>query len=428
MSSKNYNCSRFKEKSILFVGEGILKYKILINGLNLKRKVFLLIQKIQNDLDDIIIGETETIEKKEETLSLVKKYMLENNINFNGIYTLDENSLLMTAYLAQELSLPGIPFKVADGIRNQEEFLKSIDRLDINFLKKTTVKSVQRYHHINVIENFYRDISNIKNNSEKKDIEDHVLVKITSVKSPFIIKNLHQEKYIDETVRECETLEEYYKNLLESIKIYPKMDIQLESNFKGIEFSINILIQNNNAIFISISEIISNNQNFSLEILSITPSLKLNTDEINIIQNFFSKFIRDLNIQNACLHFHTLCKPKSVYPTRSEYEVVWPIKVESTMCDFATFSSVNTSYGVNLLFESIKISLGIQLNKQLFKFRQNNPIYLAIPHIKPEKGTELCNWVMIKHKLTNEYLREKRENITSVGIMSWIRRKRIFDV
>jgi hypothetical protein len=353
--------------------------------------------------------------------------MLDNNVKLNGIYTYYESSFLMTAYLAQKLNLPCVPFETAIGISSLEEFLKSIDRFGIHFPQKTTLKYTQIYQHINLIENFNRSVCTIKNESERKKIKDQILHKITSIKPPFLMKHLSDS--IHKFVRECETLEDYHKNLLESVKFFPEMDIHLETNFEGLEISISVLVQNNDAVFISISEIFSDDQNLLFKIISMTPSLKLSADEINLIEMFFSKLVSDLNIQNACLRFKALCKPKSMFPLRSKNNLILPIQVKSVMCNFATvYTSVCTSYEVNLLLESFKIHLGIPLQRELLKFKQKNPIYLTILHIRPEKVPNLCNCVMIKLKLTKEELRDKRENITSLGVMAWMRRKRRSDI
>jgi hypothetical protein len=147
----NFNNKSFYEnKSLLLVGCGNIEGTSVLRNLkkmDLKLKVNLVRAKCWTEefFDDSIIAEHENIDEKEATLNAVRAYMLDNNVNFDAILTFnDESCVLMVSYLADELGCLGIPFRVAQTIRNKYEFRNYCSRLGIPTPKYTLVHSDDR--------------------------------------------------------------------------------------------------------------------------------------------------------------------------------------------------------------------------------------------------------------------------------------------
>ena len=45
----------------------------------------------------------------------------------------------------------------------------------------------------------------------------------------------------------------------------------------------------------------------------ITPSARLSSDEMKVIEQLLKHWMSKLNFQNACLHFEAKCRPESIY-------------------------------------------------------------------------------------------------------------------
>jgi hypothetical protein len=189
-----YNDQRFgnpdfyKDKTVLLVGTGALKRKSVLDSLkklNFKKKINLIINQswTLEYFDDFIVAETDNVEKKEETLTVIKNYMHLNNIKFDAIFTYDEFCVLMTAYLTQELNLPGIPYDVACKIRNKHEFRKYSEQLGVNYPNYHLVESSERISQVRKIESLLN--GKLINDREKS----RLLQDLAKIEPPFIVKN-----------------------------------------------------------------------------------------------------------------------------------------------------------------------------------------------------------------------------------------------
>jgi hypothetical protein len=175
------------------------------------------------------------------------------------------------------------------------------------------------------------------------------------------------------------------------------------------------------------------------------------------VQNTVANWVERLNIQNAALHFEARCKPRKYYDMSTVLDVsgqidinkfLMPIEVNLRIGGSEVWSMNNAAFGVNLFTESVKISLGIKLDAEQLKFKQNNPRYNCIAYdyhparsvqiksididfpklIKDEDAVEFClfrcvgemltfqdymGWLTVKHnnKATADELKFKLDQI-----------------
>jgi hypothetical protein len=168
-------------------------------------------------------------------------------------------------------------------------------------------------------------------------------------------------------VRKCESIEQYVRAVSDSMK-YPNMDLLVEEFFDGHELDIDILVQNDKAVFIGITDNLKPILPLFHETGSITPSLQLCREETLAIHHIITDWIPRFGIKNALLHFEVLCRPISLYGNRkydinkpSEYidDFIMPIEINLRMGGSAVWSLNN-----GLIFFSLSIVL-LQVNNIL---------------------------------------------------------------
>jgi hypothetical protein len=184
------------------------------------------------------------------------------------------------------------------------------------------------------------------------------------------------------------TIEDFENCLLESMK-YPKMDLLIEEFYDGHELDIDILVQDNKAVFIGISDNFKPQEPDFFETGIATPSLELTIDEKNVIENLVSEWIPKFNLQNAILHFEAFCRPSNLYPNR-QYNIAkpfeslnqffMPIELNLRLGGDHIWTINYAAYGVDLFRRYIDLMLGLRLDEQLLKFQQHNPASNSITH------------------------------------------------
>jgi len=152
---------------------------------------------------------------------------------------------------------------------------------------------------------------------------------------------------------------------------------------KGNEIDIDILIQDNEVKFMSISDnfppkepfffeqgkkqphqVQTKNRKISNLTIDfkgcITPSVKLSSAEKSLIRKLIKKWTQLLQFQNGCLHFEALCVKKP-NEEADEDSFLMPVEINARIAAAETWSMVKAAYGVDLFHEHINISLGIRL-------------------------------------------------------------------
>lgn len=141
--------SKYAAKNVLLIGTDVIcKRKRIKNlkSMGFNRLVCLCREKTWafKLFDDWIYAEHADITKKEESLKAILEYQARHQIKFDSVFTYDEFYVAMTAYLTQELKLPGIPFEIATTIQNKYLFRERCYDLKITCPSFFMVKSSER--------------------------------------------------------------------------------------------------------------------------------------------------------------------------------------------------------------------------------------------------------------------------------------------
>jgi hypothetical protein len=354
--------------------------------------------------DDSIFAPDCDMTRKEETLSAVKAFMKEKKIKFDAIVTFLEYSVQMASYLAEELGCLGIPFEVAKTVQNKYEFRKYCDQLGIVTPGFSLIKFDERQKHVEIINCFQKAIGVLNNDEIELKLNTELVKTLTHVSMPFIAKNpvgaikgislsdyftrfllakLSMFPYfiLKDFVRKCSTVMEYRQVLLDSMR-FTKMDLLIEEFYDGYELDIDILVQNNQAVFVGITDNFKSEEPNFFESDSATPSLILSKQEIHAIETIVTEWVPRWNLKNALLHFEAFCRPISLYPNRNydiskpfenTREFFMPIELNLRLGGGEVWSVNYSAYGVDLFTSYIHLMLGCPLDKGELKLKQNNP-------------------------------------------------------
>jgi hypothetical protein len=134
--------------------------------------------------DDFILAEDKDLNQKEETLNKIKDFMQEKNIRFDGLINVADESVQMTAFLAEHLDCLGIPFEVAQRIQNKYEFRQYSEQLGIVTPRYRLLKSNERSRHV-----AFLGLSQSLEIKPMDEFEKHLMVMLTGLNSAFILKN-----------------------------------------------------------------------------------------------------------------------------------------------------------------------------------------------------------------------------------------------
>jgi hypothetical protein len=119
-----------------------------------------------------------------------------------------------------------------------------------------------------------------------------------------------------------------------------------------------------------------------------------------------------MNFQNALLHFEARCRPQSLYKTKAIFDAnqnvidesyfLMPIEINLRLAGAETWSMVKSVYGINLLEEHLKVSLGITIDRRDLNFRLENPRFRCISNdIHPARDV-----ILKSIKIDTDKLRE----------------------
>lgn len=405
---------RYSNKNVLIIGCGSVKRSMVLMSLKkfkFKRLVNLIRKQTwTNDFfDDIIYAEHEDIEKKDETLKIIKDYMNQNDFIFDAIFTFDDYSVLLTSYITTQLGYPGIPFDVCESIKDKHKFRELSFELGITHPNFNFLTSNNRKDHLEKIEIFLEEIGNF-NEDEQEKLKDKYLYALTKINGSLVVKNSCGSG--KDFVRKCYKLDDYRRCLYDSIRSSSTMDLVVEEYYDGHEIDVDILVQNNECVFMGISDNFAAQEPYFFERGGVTPSLELDHDEQTIIRQLVNEWIKRLNIQNACLHFEARCRPKSLYKPEfftSDLKYLMPIEINLRLGGAEVYTMNLSAYGVNLFLENLDMALGIPLDKETLKFKQENPRFNCISYdYHPAKN------VLIKDIQLN--MKQLQENMNLVEV------------
>ena len=110
------------------------------------------------------------------------------------------------------------------------------------------------------------------------------------------------------------------------------------------------------------------------ELGGITPSIKLNRNQLEIVEKLITKWLSMMNFQNSILHFEARFNPKL-----EENFSLMPIEINPRLGGCETWSNLKASSNIDFIREHLNICLGIEvnLNKDVCKFRSISKNFLV---------------------------------------------------
>jgi len=194
-------------------------------------------------------------------------------------------------------------------------------------------------------------------------------------------------------------LQEFNDCILESLS--KPIDLLVEEYFEGFELDIDVLIQNNEIKFLTISDNFPPTPPNFKENGGISPSIKLSPNHLKIVEKLTTEWLSLMNFQNSILHFEALFNPNM-----DENTCLMPIEINPRIGGCETWSLIKASKNIDLLLEFINICLGIETNitnkNYLNEFRCISKNFLA------------SNKSLENMKINHKYLAEDKDVIELV--------------
>jgi len=152
----------------------------------------------------------------------------------------------------------------------------------------------------------------------------------------------------------------------------------VEEFINGQEVDVDLLIQDNEIVFMSVTDNFQPKEPYFYEIGCVTPTMALSEKQRLLVEKLVKVWMKKLDLKNACLHFEAICMIGTSEPINEDYFLM-PIEINSRLGGSEAWSMINAAYGVDLLREHINVSLGIRVSNDL-KFKNENPRYQCISH------------------------------------------------
>lgn len=133
----------------------------------------------------------------------------------------------------------------------------------------------------------------------------------------------------------------------------------------------------------------------------------LNDSEKALIEQCVKKWIRQLKLDNCCLHFEAKCRPKSLYKSLSSSSVpfLMPIEINLRLGGAETWSMIKSAYGVDLLEEYLKICLGVKVSESELKKNNQQVAFCRSVNFQPEPDKKLRSiWIDAERVKQNEHV------------------------
>lgn len=303
------------KKNFIFERLYSLWYEVLV--LNKERDV-----GIEKFVTTWILEDTMNIDKSfQKIISFVQ------NNKINWIITFWEDDVLLTSKLIEYLNLPWIPYFVAKNIRNKYLFRETSARLNINtpnfilLQPETTEASLQHLKFPCVLKPAY------------------------GASSAYIIKcNSHLE-----TIQNYKTILNLLSEDTESA-LHDWHDLFVEEFIPWNEIDIDVLIQNWDVRFMSITDNIELNEQFFQEKGQSGPS-KLSQNNQKLIKEQAKEILKKLWINNWCLHFEA----------KFNHEQLIPIEINLRMWGDEVWYFNKEIYWIDLIDFSAKIACGVEI-------------------------------------------------------------------
>ncbi|MBU1445763.1 ATP-grasp domain-containing protein [Patescibacteria group bacterium] len=266
-----------------------------------------------------------------DCLDRIKHFLSDNpKIKIDGVLTFWEDSVLITAKIAEMLKLPGIPFDIAKKTKNKFLFREFCHENNIAAPNHCIVKKDE-------------DI-----NKGLQKLKFPLIIKpVYGASSSFVIKTENEEE-----------LKQSYNFIRENILAHPDAaewdnhDLILEEYIDGDEVDIDIVLQNGKIKFHSITDNNKTREPFFVETGDAIPS-GLPEKVTQSLFDLAEETLEKLNLLNGVIHFEAKVSKKRAVP----------IEVNLRMGGDQTYFYIKKAWNIDLVEMAVKIALGIHLPK-----------------------------------------------------------------
>lgn len=329
---KKTDLSPFLNKTLLVVGSGPQKKRFIFQRLKKLGVRVILLNKEKNWADayveDWIIANTA---KHTEALNAVEAFLATHSeVKIDGVITFWEYEVLLTSKLVKKLEVIGIPFEIANHVRNKHLFREFCRQQGLPTPGHKLITTPQ-------------DIETIA-----QHLQFPLVIKpIFGAGSDFVVKINNQQE-----------LREIYEYVQENLPQAPDsgqmrdLTLMAEEYIDGDEVDIDFILQNGKVKFVSICDNYKTREPFFVETTSAYPSNLPQKDQEALVA-MAEETLEKLGIQNGCIHFEA--KLTSEGPV--------PVEVNMRMGGDEVHFSLKETWGVDFVDEAVKVALGIYIPK-----------------------------------------------------------------
>jgi carnosine synthase len=273
-------------------------------------------------VDDWVIAD---MSSEKACLKAVKHYLKDNNHKIDGVLTFWEEAVLITAKLADSLNLPGIPFKSAEIIKNKFSFREACSAFNLPSPKHAMLQ----------IDSNFSDVV--------KGLNFPLVVKpIYGAASAFVVRvnNLRELK------KAFVSINKYIKSFWLTPE-WKSVDLLVEEYIEGQEVDIDMILQDGNLKFYSITDNFQTHEPFFVETGQALPSRLADTKQQELVEMAMT-VLKSLNVTDAIVHFEA----------KTGLNGPVPIEVNLRMGGDEVYSFIKTVWGIDFIEYAAKIAIG----------------------------------------------------------------------
>ncbi len=264
----------------------------------------------------------------EDCLVAIENFLKNSpKIKIDGVMTICDDMVLLTSKIVDKFGFIGIPFQLSQLVKNKFTFRKLCQRHRIPFPQYQLVNSRADIEQIGTTFHFPVIIKPVYGSS-----------------SCYVIKaNNQQELFF------------YYDFLLQhlSLNVLPSLDegkeLMVEEYIDGDEVDIDVLIQDGEIKFISLTDNFSTREPYFIETGQSIPSRLQQTKQEELLK-MAQETLKRIGFRNGCFHFEAKL---------SSYFGAIPIELNMRMGGGDVYLFMKGAWGVDFIEYSILIALGV---------------------------------------------------------------------
>ncbi len=288
----------------------------------------------------------------------------------DGVFTFWEEVTLLVAKIAQELKLPGIPPKSAEMIKNKYQFREFCHKNNIPSPKDALLQSE-------------KDIPEIT-----KNLTFPVVIKpIYGACSAFVIR-VEDEKGLKTAYGDINK----YINSFWLTPEWKNVDLFVEEYVDGQEVDMDILLQDGEIRFWSISDNFQTHEPYFVETGQAIPS-RLEFSKKKELIDLAKKTFEKSGITDGCFHYEAKYSSKGAVP----------IEVNLRMGGDEVYTFVKEAWGVDMVEYAAKIAVGQRFTIEEPKAAKT---HLYGSYFLPNKTGKLSSLVVKPELHKKEYLKQ----------------------